>query len=100
MALTKTVTKMFPTAKVVGIHLKLEDDDRLDLDPTVGMKHIVIDKDFSESFTKGEGATTAVKQAIGKKAQAAIDEYKEARAMFVSATYETARTQIDGALTL
>lgn len=89
MALTKTVTKVFPTTKMVGMHLELKDG-----------VDVVIDRDFMENFTRGEGATTAVKQAIGAAMQAAIDDYKELKAMFDSSAYETARTQIDDGLTL
>lgn len=89
MALVKTVTKVMPTKDMVGMHLKLEDDSVA-----------VIDRDFMENFTKGQGATLAVKQAIGNAMQEAIDEYIEAKAMFDSTAYETARTQIDNGLDL
>ena len=89
MALTKTITRMFPTKNAVGMHLELKDD---------GV--VVIDRDFTENFTKGQGATTAVKTSIGNQMQAAIDEYKENKALYDSVAYATARTQIDEAITL
>jgi hypothetical protein len=89
MALTKTVTKVFPTTNTVGMHLKLEDDSV-----------VVIDRDFTENFTKGQGATNEVKTSIGKQMQAAIDEYKTNKTLYNSAAYETARTQISNGLTL
>ena len=87
--LTKTVTKMFPTNNLVGMHLKLEDDGVM-----------VIDKDFTENYTPGQGATNTVRDSIGRKMQAAIDEYKKLKAMYDSSAYETARTQIDNNLQL
>ena len=89
MALTKTVTKVFPSGDMVGMHLKLEDD---------GVT--VIDRDFMENFTKGEGATNAVRDSIGKQMQLAIDDYKEAKEIYASAKYETVRQQIDSNLQL
>ncbi|MGD8787710.1 MAG: hypothetical protein PVJ60_09820 [Phycisphaerales bacterium] len=89
MALTKTVTKVFPTDNMVGMHLELKDD---------GV--VVIDRDFMENFTKGEGATNAVRDSIGLQMQKAIDEYKEAKTIFSSSKYETVRQQIDSNLQL
>lgn len=89
MALTKTVTKMFPTENTVGLHLKLEDD---------GVT--VIDQDFSEQFVSGEDIPNEVRDKIGSRMQEAIDKYKALKARFDSAKYETVRTQVDNALTL
>ena len=94
MALAKTVTKVFPRdmkngSYSVGIRLLLEDD---------GVA--VIDRDFTEQFAKGQEVDTALKVRIGMAAQEAIDSYKACKAMFDSAAYETARTQIDGGLVI
>ena len=97
MALYKTVTKMFPTQSVVGLHLELEDDDRPDLGTG---KQKVIDRDFTENFTRGQGTINAVRNSIGKKIQEAIGEYRESADIFRSAKYETMRTQIDNNLQL
>jgi hypothetical protein len=95
MALAKTVTKMFPTKNHVGIHLLLTDDDRADIGPG---QIPVIDADFTENFTRGQGVTNPVRDSIGKKAQEAIDEYKECRATYDAAAYDTAVSQIDNTL--
>jgi len=94
--LSKTVTKAFPSENMVGVHVKVTDDDRADLG--VGPQ-TVIDQDFMENFTGGD-ATAPVKISIGNQAQEAIDNYKKRRAKFVSAAYETMRTQIDAGLIL
>ena len=101
MALTKTVTKVFPSGASstvsVGMHLVLTDDDRADLGAG---EQTVIDRDFTTGYAKGQDMTTEAKNDVGNQMQAAIDAYKSNRAMFVSAAYDTARTQIDGGLTL
>lgn len=95
--LAKTVTKTFPTENTVGMHLVLTDDARPDLGDG---EQVVIDQDFSENFSPGEGIVNEVRDAIGGKIQAAIDEYKRKKTIYDAPTYETARTQIDNALTL
>lgn len=101
MALAKTVTKVFPgglySTVAVGMHLVLTDDDRPDLGAGAQM---VIDRDFTTNYAKGQDMTTEAKTEVGNQMQAAIDAYKSNRAMFVSAAYDTARNQIDGGLTL
>lgn len=100
MALAKTVKRMFPTENAIGIHLVLTDDDRLDLDPTVGMKHIVIDTIFKRGVPTNDDMSDKVQQELGKEAQAAIDLYKKLKARFVKPIYQTKVTQIDNNLTL
>ena len=89
MALTKTTTKKMPANGNVGVHFKLDD-----------AAVTVIEKDYTESFTKGEGATEAVENAIAKAIQKDVDEYKENKAMFDSAAMDTAVSNIDGKVTL
>ena len=61
---------------------------------------MVIDRDFTEVFTPGINMTTALKQAIGKKAQKVIDSYKERKELYDSVVYNTGVSQIDSGLTL
>ena len=89
MALSKIVTKAFPTANHVGFHLKLEDDSA-----------VVIDKDYMEQWVSGTSIQNEVKQSIGERMQADIDTYKALAARFNHADYETARSQIDTGLSL
>lgn len=101
MALTKTVTKIFPTesrgSQTVGVRLVLTDDDRPDLG--VGI-HTVIDESFTTVREPGTLPNTADKIKIGQDAQAAIDKYKRCKAAFENAAYETTRAQIDGGLSI
>lgn len=87
--LTKTVTKMFPTANTVGLHLKLEDD---------GVT--VIDQDFAENYSVGQDIPNKVRDKIGGRMQRAINKYKALKARFDNPKYETVRTQVDNNLTL
>ncbi len=96
MALTAIVTKAFPGKDTVGMHLKLTDDDRADLGDG---EQTIIDKDFMESFS-GDAPSTEAKVAIGSAMQAEIDNYKDRRAKFVHAVYETARSQIAAGLSV
>jgi hypothetical protein len=89
MALTKVVTKMFPTENTVGLHLELKDG-----------VDVVISRNFSRQFSPGTGVTNQIRDAIGADMQAAIDEYKRKKTIFDTAAYETVRTQVDNALTL
>lgn len=99
--LAKTVTKVFPTesrgSQTVGIRLVLTDDDRPDLGTGT---YVVIDEPFTTVREPGTPPNAKDKQVIGQKAQAAIDKYKRCKSAFESAAYETARSQIDGGLTL
>ena len=101
MALVKTVTKVFPrgsgSSVYVGMHLKLTDDDRPDLGSGA---QVVIDKDFTTRYAKGQDMSLEAKTDVGNQMQAAIDSYKENRKMFVSGAYDTARNQIDGGLSI
>lgn len=63
--MNKTVTHGVLTASSVSLHLKLEDGEAT-----------VIDEDFPESYTQADGLTVAVRDAILKKMQKAIDNYK------------------------
>lgn len=89
--LYKTVTKIFPTRDLVGYHLKLEDDDRPDLGTD---KQVVIDHDFTESYTRGAGVTTSVRNSINNAMQRAVDNYKELKKEFKTTAYKNAETQI------
>ena len=94
MALTKTVTKVFPTPNHVGLHLKLIDDSR---DPA---EQMVIDKDYMEQWASGTDVPNEVKVEIGKRMQADIDAYKALLARYNAAAYDTAASQVETGLTL
>lgn len=94
--LTKTVTKIFPTANEVGFRLILKDDDRPDLADPNG---VVIDKVYKANVPPGDMANT-VRDELGAQAQRDIDAYKALRARYDSAAYDIKVAQIDGALTL
>ncbi len=89
MALTKTVTKVFPTANHVGLHLLLEDD---------GVP--VIDKDYMEQWASGTDVPNDIKVKIGKRMQADIDVYKALKARYNAAAYDLAATQVEAGLVL
>ena len=89
MALTKTVTKVFPTENTVGLHLELKDDDV-----------VVIDQDFTRDYSPAAGIANEIRDSIGNEMQAAIDNYKKLKNRFDAVAYDTIRTQIDNALTL
>lgn len=97
MALTKTVTKMFPTPSTVGIHLLVTDDDRPDLGEGV---QVVINTVIAEQYVTGEDMVNEVRDKIGARAQKAINKYKALRAVYDKETYDTKVFQIEGALTL
>ena len=92
MALTKTVTKVFPSGGKVGIHLKLEDDSRPVNEQTV------IDRDFVDGFVPGQGMANNTRDAIGKAAQSAVDEYRSNKQTYNAAAYDTAVSQINNNL--
>ena len=94
MALTKTVTKVFPDANHVIFHLKLEDDTRI---PT---KQVVIDKDYRHQWASGTSVQNEVKQEIGAEMQVDIDAYKVLAARFNHTDYGTAASQIEAGLVL
>ena len=87
MALTKTVTKVWPSNNYVGLHLELKDDDE-----------VVIDKDFKEQWSPGAGVTNVIRDKIGNAMQKAIDKYKSDKALFDAPAYGTVREQVDNAL--
>jgi len=94
MALTKTVTKLWPNKTgedgrvKVGIHLVLADD---------GVT--VVERDFTASY--GGGHTISECQTkITQEAQAAIDRYKAEKAIYGAAAYTNAVAAIDAALNL
>lgn len=97
MALTKVVTKMFPTPNTVGIHLVIKDDERPDLGPG---EHIVIRHTISRNFDRSVGIVNKIRDEIGREAQEVIDEYKKCKAVYAAASYDEKVTQIDNALTL
>ncbi len=94
MALTKTVTKVFPDANHVIFHLKLVDDTREPEEQTV------IDKDYSHQWASGISVQLKVKQEIGKDMQSDIDLYKILANRFNHADYNTAASQIEAGLNL
>ena len=94
MALTKTVTKVWPSQAgdgrtySPGIHLVLQDD---------GVTKI--DQDFTALY--GGGSQLAqVKATVLTAAQAAIDKYKAEKALNNAAAYTAAVNEIDAALVL
>ena len=89
MALTKTVTKVFPTPNHVGLHLELKDD---------GVA--VIDTDYMEQWASGTDVPNEVKLKIGKRMQVDIDAYKALKARFDAAAYDTAAQQVEDGLVL
>ena len=91
MALTKQVTKLWPTKDSrnifhPGINLKLfEDEDE------------VRSQDFKRDFASGANVGDIVADIVAE-AQAYIDHYKEERAMYVTGGYDTAVASIDSQL--
>ncbi len=94
MVLIKTVTKVFPVGGKVGIHLKLEDNSLPEGEQTV------IDRDFVDGFVPGQGMANNTRDAIGKAAQAAIDEYLSNEQTYNAGAYGVAVSQIDSALNI
>lgn len=97
MALTKTVTKMFPTPNTIGINLVVTDDDRPDLGAGA---QVVISTTIARNYVKGQDMPNKVRDEIGWEAQTLIDEYKDLRADYDKPAYGTKVGQIDGGLTL
>jgi len=94
MALTKTVTKVWPVQAAdgrtysPGIHLVLQDD---------GVTKI--DADFTALY--GGGSQLAqVKATVTASAQLAIEKYKAEKALNNNAAYTTAVSEVDAALVL
>ncbi len=87
--LTVTVTKVFPTANHVGLHLELKDD---------GV--VVIGKDYMEQWASGTDVPNEVKVKIGKRMQADIDIYKALMARYNAPAYDLAATQVEAGLVL
>ncbi len=94
MALAKTVTKVFPTANHVGLHLKLIDDSR-DSD-----EQTVIDKDYMHQWASGTDVPNEVKVEIGKRMQVDINAYKALAARYNAYAYSTAASQVEAGLVL
>lgn len=94
MALTKTVTKLWPVLGsdgrtfTVGIHLVLQDD---------GVT--VVESDFSATYG-GAGQLSVAQNNVLLAAQTAINKYKSEKAVNINASYTTAISQIDAALAL
>lgn len=78
-----------PTPNRIGMRLVLKDD---------GVD--VVDKPYWEQFSPGDGATTKIKQSIGHRMQADIDEYKSRKVVYDAPAFDTAVTQVSDALTL
>ena len=97
MALSKVVTRMFPTANTIGIRLILVDTDRADLG---GVRQVVIDSVFTGQYAEGENMSDDVQADLEQQAQDAIDDYKALKAVFDATAYQTFVTAIDNALTL
>lgn len=87
--LTKEVSKIMPTPNKIGMHLKVTDDTQ-----------IVIDKTYWEQFIPGDGATTKIKQEIGKQMQRDIDNYKALKIIYDASAYDTAISQVEDGLNL
>ncbi len=87
MALTKTVTRVFPTANTVGFHLLLVDDGGT-----------VIDRDFVAQHAVGQDVSNETRDKLGNSMQAAIDAYRRLKKIMDAGPYETARGQIENAL--
>ena len=94
MALSKTVTKVFPDANHVVFHLQLVDNTR---DPS---EQTVIDKDYRHQWASGTSVQNEVKQAIGAEMQKDINAYKALATRFNHEDYGTAASQIDAGLNL
>jgi hypothetical protein len=94
MALTKTVTKLWPTRNAddttffPGIHLVLKEADV-----------VVLEQDFRSPYGGG-GQLPEARDRITKAAQAAIDKYKAEKAINDAGAYTTAVAAIDAALAL
>lgn len=94
MALTKTVTKVWPARAgdertySPGIHLVLQDD---------GVTKI--DQDFTALYGGGS-QLTQVKATVLAAAQAAIDKYKAEKVLNNTTAYTNAVSEIDVALVL
>lgn len=97
MALTKTVTKMWPDENYVGLNLTVTDNNRPDLGSG---EQVVIQATISRQYVKGEDVTNDIRDELGNEAQDLIDAYKAMRVKYVNAVYTTKINQIDGALTL
>ena len=97
MTLAKTVTKMWPTEDLVGIHLALTDDARPDWG--AGAQEVV-NQIFQVNIPIGVDMALEAQQELGGQAQAAIDKYKRLKAYYVKPAYQTKVTQIDNNLTL
>jgi len=97
MTLAATVTKMWPTEDLVGIHLVLTDDDRPDLG--TGAQEVV-NETFQANVPIGADMTLETQQELGGQAQAAIDLYKKLKAYYMKPAYQTKVTQIGNNLTL
>ena len=89
--LRMTLSEGTLTRTSVGIHLKLED---------LSLAETVIDREFTESYTFSEGLTIAIRNSIGIKMQAAIIDYKELKALRVSAGFTGAPAVLEGQLSL
>jgi hypothetical protein len=94
MALTKTVTKLWPTKDTrnifhPGINLKLFEGEEE-----------VRNKDFDRDFVPGRDDIGQITADIIKEAQAYIDHYKEERDMYVTQAYDTAVGTIDSGLSV
>ncbi len=89
MALTAIVTRVFPTANHVGLHLELKDD---------GV--VVIDKNYMHQWASGTDVPNEVKVHIGARMQEDIDAYKALAIRYNAAAYGTAATQVEAGLVL
>ena len=89
MALTKTVTRVFPDANRVGYHLELKNDD-----------DVVISKDYMEQFAVGEDVPAETKEKIGARMQSDIDAYKALLAGFENQVYIDGENQVSNGLQL
>jgi len=97
MALTKTVTRMFPTENTIGIHLVLTDSERPDLGE--GAQEVV-NETFTANIPSDADMSDDVQIDLGHQAQKAINDYKKLATYYAKPAYQTKVTQIDNNLTL
>ena len=71
MALTKLITKAFPGANHVGLHLLLKDADV-----------VILDRDYMEQWDGSSKMSVTVIDIITKRMQTDIDAYKKLKGRF------------------
>ncbi len=87
MALTGTVTRIFPDANHVGYHLEVKDG-----------VDVVIDKDYMEQFAVGSDVPVKTLTTIGNRMQVDIDAWKALKAVYDHQVYINGAGQIEAGL--